>query len=162
MNIPSSRFVAVLALTATGALLIPMLATAASAVAPGQAATQAPITLTSPVTGNATNGKQLYYDHACYSCHGYNGETGARAFVPNWPGVLTTEASFLAFLRLRADVAPEQPSTNMPNYPAASLSDTQARDIYAYIRSFKSDPPLLEKIPTMTRILERAQRSYKP
>jgi mono/diheme cytochrome c family protein len=119
-------------------------------------------TLTSPVTGNAITGKKLYYDHACYSCHGFNGETGARAFVPNWPANLATERSFIAFLRGRANVAPLQPSTSMPNYPVESLSDAQARDVYAYIRSFKSSPPPVEKIPVMTQILAGAQKPYKP
>ena len=88
-----------------------------------QGATAKPVTtLTSPVTGNAVAGKKLYYDHACYSCHGFNGETGARAFVPNWPANLATERSFIAFLRGRANLAPVQPSTSMPNYPVESLS----------------------------------------
>jgi len=119
-------------------------------------------TLASPVTGNAVNGKKLYYDHACYSCHGFNGETGARTFVPNWPANLATERSFLAFLRGRANVAPVQPSTSMPNYSVASLSDAQARDIYAYIRTFKSSPPPLEKIQAMDQILAAAKKPYKP
>src|SRR6185369_9896310 len=38
---------------------------------------------TSPVTGNAANGKKFYYEYTCYGCHGFNGETG-RAFVGNW------------------------------------------------------------------------------
>ena len=78
----------------------------APAAAPAASAT----TLTSPVTGSAVKGKQLYYDHACYSCHGFNGETGARAFVPNWPANLATERSFMAFLRGRSNVAPVQQS----------------------------------------------------
>jgi len=119
-------------------------------------------TLTSPVTGNAVSGKKLYYEHACYSCHGYNGETGARAFVPNWPANLATERSFIAFLRGRANVAPVQPSTSMPNYPVESLSDAQTKDVYAYIRSFKSAPPPVEKIPAMTQILAAAQKPYRP
>ena len=128
----------------------------------GGAAPAAAKALTSPVSGSAVKGKQLYYDHACYSCHGFNGETGARAFVPDWPANLATERSFIAFLRGRANLAPVQPSTSMPNYPAQSLSDAQAKDIYAYIRSFTSRQPPLEKIPTMTQILEAAQKPYKP
>ena len=119
-------------------------------------------TLTSPVTGNAVTGKKLYYDHACYSCHGFNGETGARAFVPNWPANLATERSFIAFLRGRANVAPVQPSTSMPNYPVESMSDAQAKDLYAYIRGFKSSPPPVEKIPVMSQILAAAKKPYKP
>ena len=118
-------------------------------------------TLTSPVTGNAVTGKKLYYDYACYSCHGFNGETGARPFVPNWPANLATERSFTALLRGRANVAPVQPSTAMPNYPVESLSDAQARDIYAFIRSFKSAPPPIEKIPVMSQILAAAKKPYK-
>jgi mono/diheme cytochrome c family protein len=118
-------------------------------------------TLTSPVTGNSARGKQLYYDYACYSCHGFNGETGARTFVPNWPANLATEGSFIAYLRGRANVAPVQPSTSMPNYPVESLSDAQARDIYAHIRTFKSAPPTVDKIGTMQQILEAAKKPYK-
>ena len=117
---------------------------------------------TSPVTGNATRGKGLYYSYACYSCHGYNGETGARAFVPNWPAMLATESSFLAFLRARANQAPAQPSTSMPNYAAETLSDTQAKDIYAYIRSFTVHATSPDKNPTMNAILANAQKPYKP
>jgi len=131
--------------------------------AQGQGSAQATAKpLTSPVTGNAVTGKKLYYDHACYSCHGFNGETGARPFVPNWPANLATERSFTAFLRGRANVAPVQPSTSMPNYPVESVSDAQAKDIYAYIRSFKSAQPQVEKIPVMNQILAAAKKPYKP
>ena len=135
----------------------------ASGSAQGQAqGTAKPVTtLTSPVTGNTVTGKKLYYDHACYSCHGFNGETGARPFVPNWPVNLATERSFMAFLRGRANVAPLQPSTSMPNYPVESVSDAQARDIYAYIRSFKSAQPPVDKIPVMNQILAAAKKPYK-
>jgi mono/diheme cytochrome c family protein len=129
--------------------------------APAQTA-KPPAAPTSPVTGSAVTGKKLYYDHACYSCHGFNGETGARPFVPNWPANLATERSFTAFLRGRANLSPVQPSTAMPNYPVESLSDAQARDLYAYIRSFKSAPPPLEKIPVMNQILSAAKKAYKP
>jgi mono/diheme cytochrome c family protein len=133
----------------------------AAAGAPATPAAKPVTALTSPVTGNAVTGKKLYYDHACYSCHGFNGETGARPFVPNWPANLATERSFIAFLRGRANVAPVQPSTAMPNYPVESLSDAQARDVYAYIRSFKSAPPPIEKIPVMNQILAAAKKPYK-
>jgi mono/diheme cytochrome c family protein len=132
-----------------------------TAGAPAAPAAKPVTALTSPVTGNAVTGKKLYYDHACYSCHGFNGETGARPFVPNWPANLATERSFTAFLRGRANVAPVQPSTAMPNYPVESLSDAQARDVYAYIRSFKSAPPPIEKIPVMNQILVAAKKPYK-
>ncbi len=115
---------------------------------------------TSPVTGNAANGKKLYYDYSCYGCHGFNGETG-RAFVGNW-GNLQTEAGFIAFLRLRGDRASSTPATSMPNFPESTLSDKQAKDIYAYIRTFKSNSPELKNIPTLNAIVDAASRPYKP
>jgi mono/diheme cytochrome c family protein len=117
---------------------------------------------TSPVTGNAVGGKKLYEAYSCYACHGYNGETG-RAFVGNWSANLATESSFIAFLRGRANVAPVQPSTSMPNFSADTLSDAQAKDIYAYIRTFRSHAPEhAEDIPVFNQILGAARSSAKP
>jgi mono/diheme cytochrome c family protein len=111
---------------------------------------------TSPVTGNAANGKTLYYDYGCYACHGYNGETGARPFVGTW-GHLTTEETFLTFLRGRANVAPIVPSALMPNFGEDALPDKQAKDIYAYIRTFKSTAPDLKNIRTLNAIVDAAK-----
>src|SRR6267143_4630514 len=116
---------------------------------------------TSPVSGNSGNGKALYYSYSCYACHGYNGETG-RAFVGNWSANLASEENFIRFLRGRANVAPATPSTSMPNFPENSVSDKQAKDIYAYIRTFKSNAPELKDIPTLNQIIEGASRPYKP
>jgi mono/diheme cytochrome c family protein len=116
---------------------------------------------TSPVSGNAALGKPLYYNHGCYGCHGFNGETG-RAFVGNWSSNLQTEENFLRFLRARANVAPATPATNMPNFPENSLNDKQAKDIYAYIRTFTSHAPPLANITTLNDIVKAASRPYKP
>ena len=116
----------------------------------------------SPATGNPGSGKKLYEAYSCYACHGFNGETGARAFVSNRSATLATEANFISFLRARANLAPTQPSTSMPNYSAATLSDPQARDIYAYVRTFKSTAPLPDQIPVFNQILTGSQRPYKP
>jgi len=115
---------------------------------------------TSPVTGNAAIGKTLYFAYSCYACHGYNGETG-RALVGTW-GNLATETGFITFLRARANQAPATPSTGMPHYPDSTLSDPQAKDLYAYIRSFKSNAPDLKDIPTLNQIVAAASRPYKP
>ena len=131
----------------------------ARATAPAPVTSKSP---TSPATGDAVNGKKLYFEYACYSCHGYNGETGVRPFVPNWPANLATESSFIAFLRGRANAAPVQPSTSMPNYAAQTLSDVSARDIYAYIRTFKSNAPPADQIAVFRQILASAQKAAKP
>jgi mono/diheme cytochrome c family protein len=114
---------------------------------------------TSPVTGNAGNGKGLYYSYGCYACHGYNGETGARAFVGRW-GNLSTEQAFITFLRGRANVAPLVPSTSMPNFGESSMSDQKAKDIYAYIRTFKSSAPTAND-PTLSAIVAGAKEEKK-
>jgi mono/diheme cytochrome c family protein len=112
---------------------------------------------TSPVTGDASQGRDLYYRYACYSCHGYTGETGARVFVPDWPVTLATEEVFIRFLRGRASISPDLPSTSMPSYAERTLSDAQAKDIYAFIRTFRSHAPPLEEIDVLQRILDEAQ-----
>ncbi len=138
--------------------LVPIAATGAQR---GGAPAGNPTPPASPVKGNAANGKALYFNHTCYGCHGYNGETG-RAFVGNWGANLASEENFIKFLRGRANVAPVTPSTSMPNYPENSLNDRQARDIYAYIRTFKSNAPDLKDIPTLNAIIKGASRPYKP
>ena len=125
------------------------------------AATGNPAPPTSPVSGNAATGKALYYNHGCYGCHGFNGETG-RAFVGNWTSNLANEDNFIRFLRARANVAPATPSTSMPNFPESSMNDRQAKDIYAFIRTFKSNAPPLENVPTLNEIVKAASRPYKP
>jgi mono/diheme cytochrome c family protein len=113
-----------------------------------------------PVTGNALSGQALYFEHACYSCHGYTGETGVRALVGS--GFLVSPAVFTNFLRLRAEQNPVLPSTQMPNYPESSLSDSEVLDLYAYIRTFTSHAPPLEDIPTLNAIIDAASRPRSP
>ena len=72
-----------------------------------------------------------------------------------------TEERFLGFLRGRANVAPVPPSTSMPNFGESSLPDKQAKDIYAYIRTFKSTAPELKDIPTLNAIVDAAKQDKK-
>ena len=111
------------------------------------------------VAGDAARGKQLFYDHVCYGCHGYNGETGVRDLVGTGSPIVENVETFIAFLRLRADLAPLFPTTRMPNYAESTLSDDDARDIFAYIRSFVLDAPRVEDIPALRAILESAAGS---
>jgi mono/diheme cytochrome c family protein len=112
-------------------------------------------------SGNPARGKQLYYDHGCYGCHGFNGETGVRRLVGTGSSVLENADSFVAFLRLRADAAPLLPSTSMPSYPVTALSDAAARDIYSYVRTFVLDAPDPKGIATLQTIVDSAKVPYK-
>jgi mono/diheme cytochrome c family protein len=111
--------------------------------------------------GDAARGKELYYDHGCYGCHGYNGETGARDLVGTNSPLIANADTFVLYLRLRADYVPLLPSTRMPTYPESALNDADARDIYAYVSGFELNAPEVEDIPALQAILESAGRSLE-
>lgn len=108
-------------------------------------------------TGNATTGESLFLQFACYSCHGYNG-TGRRPLSVATSGILGNESVFLRYLRLRGDENPVNPKNSMPNYARESLSDAQARDIFAYLQTLTDNPPALEDVAVMQDILQDAER----
>jgi mono/diheme cytochrome c family protein len=103
-------------------------------------------------------GKQLYYDHGCYGCHGFNGETGRPRLAGKGIPILETPETFIAFLRSRADAMPLLPSTSMPSYPVTALTDSEARDIYAYVRTFVLNAPDPRRIVPLQTIID----SVKP
>ena len=87
--------------------------------------------------GNAANGKKLFETIGCFECHGYAGQGGGAG--PKLIDPPVWEA-FIAQLRT--------PRQQMPPYTARVLTDQQAADIYAHIRTFPkaADPasiPLL-------------------
>ena len=112
------------------------------------------------ISGNAEKGEQLYYNFSCYSCHGYGG-TGKTPLSSETSGILGSESLFLAYLRLRADQNPINPKNSMPNYAVSTLSDKQALDIYAYLRSLNDDPPAVADNPVMQEMLDAAKARGK-
>ncbi len=112
-------------------------------------------------TADPIKGKQLYYEHGCYGCHGFNGETGVRRLVGTGSSLLESPEAFVAFLRLRADIVPLLPSTSMPSYPVTALSDAQARDIYSYVRTFVLHSPDPKGIPALQAIIDSANEPYR-
>ena len=108
------------------------------------------------IKGDAEKGEQLFYSFGCYSCHGYNA-TMRVPLVGDASGIMSSEQIFLSYLRLRADQNPVNPRNTMPNYSAQTLSDEQALDIYAYIKSLRDDPPALADDPVMQEILDTAK-----
>ena len=108
------------------------------------------------LSGDIEIGEQLYYNFACYSCHGYNA-TMRVPLVGDASGIMSSKQVFLTYLRLRADQNPINPKNAMPNYAASTLSDEQALDIYAYIKSVKDESPEVEDNPVMQEILDAAK-----
>ena len=101
-------------------------------------------------------GNALFLDYACYSCHGYHG-SGRTPLDPATSGILSSEALFIRYLRLRGDQHPVNPSNSMPHYAEAVLSDAQAKDLYAYLVSLDHDAPAVEDIPVFRELLDDAQ-----
>lgn len=76
--------------------------------------------------GSADKGKQLFLRDGCYACHGTRGAGGGIAgpqLAPNPPPF----AAMLLQLR--------SPAYRMPLYNRKVLSDPEAADIYAYLKS---------------------------
>jgi mono/diheme cytochrome c family protein len=111
---------------------------------------------TESVTGDAENGEQLYFEHACYACHGYTG-IGRKNLANNVSGIMVSEEVFLTYLRARPGMNPEVPTQSMPNYSEATLSNADARDIYSYIRTFRDNPPEIAEIPALEALLKAAE-----
>ena len=101
-------------------------------------------------------GKQLYYDHGCFACHGYNG-IGKHNLANDVSAIMTSEKVYLAFIRARSELNPPLPSQKMPHYPESSLSDQEALSIYAYIKTFRDTPPKSSEAAALKAIIEGAQ-----
>jgi mono/diheme cytochrome c family protein len=85
-------------------------------------------------TGDAVNGKRLYLADGCFECHGRAGQ-GGRFNYPT-PALAQIELpvdSFIAYLR-------EAPN-DMPSFSADVLSDKDAADIHAFLRSLPGPRP---------------------
>ncbi len=106
-------------------------------------------------------GKQLYYEHGCYGCHGFNGETGVRRLVGTGSSILESPDAFVTFLRLRADARPLLPSATMPSYPVTALSDADALRLYSYVRTFVLHAPDAKGIATLQTIIDSAATPYR-
>jgi cytochrome c553 len=104
----------------------------------------------------ADRGGQLYWVHGCYGCHGFDGKSRMMPLSTETSGILASEATFIGFLRMRADQNPMLPSTRMPNYPEASLSDDEARAIYEHILAIQSSDPEVEDVPLLKAYLDAA------
>ena len=78
--------------------------------------------------GDAANGKRLYLSTGCFECHGRVGQGGA--FNGPAPALAQTRLPFEAFkAQLR------EPSSDMPPYAAAVMSDRDVADIFAFLRA---------------------------
>jgi mono/diheme cytochrome c family protein len=79
-------------------------------------------------SGDAVNGKRLYLDDNCFTCHGRAGQGGA--YNGPAPALAKTAMPFEGFLGQMRN-----PSNDMPAYAAQVMPDQAVADIYAYVQS---------------------------
>jgi mono/diheme cytochrome c family protein len=85
-------------------------------------------------SSDAANGKRVYLADGCFVCHGRAGQGGAMNYpAPAIAQVEMPVESFLAYLR--------NAPNDMPAYTTAVLSDKDATDIYAFLRSLPGRKP---------------------
>ena len=82
-------------------------------------------------TGDPENGKRLFVADGCWQCHNYNGSGGRQG--ARLAQTKLSAQGLINYIR--------KPRT-MPAYSAKVLSDKEATDIWAYIRTFPDPPPL--------------------
>lgn len=85
--------------------------------------------------GDPVNGQRVYLADGCFECHGRSGQGGAMNYqTPALAKLELPVDSFVAFLR----AAPN----DMPTFSAEVLSDNDAIDIYAFLRSLPGRQPV--------------------
>ena len=85
-------------------------------------------------TGDPVNGTRLYMADGCFECHGRSGQGGRfNYFTPSLAQIELPVDSFISFLR-------EAPN-DMPSFSTAVLSDKEAADIHAFLRSLPGRRP---------------------
>jgi mono/diheme cytochrome c family protein len=108
-----------------------------AALAFGQGRGQQPVP-----TGDAKRGETYYAKYGCWECHGYTGQTGNGARLAT---TALNANGFMNYIR--------SPRTNqMPLYSAKVISDQDAADLFAYIKTFKK-PPEAKDIPLLQQII---------
>ena len=86
---------------------------------------------TTPVAGNAQNGRKLFAADGCYQCHGYE----AQGATPTGPRLGPRPIAFVQFSKYV-----RQPTGQMPPYTSKVVPDAALADIYAFLQSLPSPP----------------------
>jgi len=90
--------------------------------------------------GDAKVGQQIFRDDGCWECHGTVGQGGAIT----GPRLAHTALPYEAFVQqLRV------PQNAMPPYESTILSDTDAANIYAWLKSLPA-PEAAKSIPLLS------------
>ena len=85
--------------------------------------------------GDAANGQRVYLADGCFTCHGRLGEGGN--YYGTTPVLAKTELPYEGFVQQLRD-----PVRVMPPYTAAVLSDKEAADIFAFLKTLPGRRPV--------------------
>jgi mono/diheme cytochrome c family protein len=96
----------------------------------------------STTAANPGNGQRLFVKYGCYECHGYLGQGststgGTRLGPPQIP-----LSAFVSYVR--------EPTGQMPPYTAQVISNEDLAEIYNFLKSIPSPPPL-KSIPLLNQ-----------
>jgi mono/diheme cytochrome c family protein len=90
--------------------------------------------LAEDAAGDAANGKAVYAKLRCFTCHGRAGQGGAYNYpAPALASLELPVEAFQAFLR--------EPPNDMPAFSPAVLSDKEAADMWAFLRTLPGRRP---------------------
>jgi mono/diheme cytochrome c family protein len=109
--------------------------------------------------GNAANGKKLFSESRCISCHTVEGKGNGSAPELSKVASSVTRGWLLAFLR---DPQGFYPRTKMPRY---HFSETESRDVVAYmedeLRDFDAPKETLTPIPVNQTLAENGAKLFR-
>jgi mono/diheme cytochrome c family protein len=85
-----------------------------------------------PDTAALQNGRTVYMQNQCYSCHGTHGQGGERNAGPR---IAPNPFPFAAFeMQLR------KPRSVMPRYTERDIDAARLKDLYAFVQSMPTAP----------------------
>jgi mono/diheme cytochrome c family protein len=109
--------------------------------------------------GDAANGKKLFSEGRCISCHTVEGKGNASAPELSKVASAATRGWLLAFLR---DPQAFAPRTRMPRY---HFSDAESRDVVAYmqdeLRDYEAPQNILEPVRVNQTLAETGQTLFR-
>jgi len=109
--------------------------------------------------GDAANGKKLFSESRCISCHTVEGKGNASAPELSKVASSVTRGWLLAFLR---DPQSFYPRTRMPRY---HFSESESRDVAAYIedemRDFDAPKDMLAPVHVNQTLAEKGERLFR-
>ncbi len=109
--------------------------------------------------GDAANGKKLFSESRCISCHTVEGKGNGSAPELSKVASWATRGWLLAFLR---DPQSFYPRTKMPRY---HFSETESRDVVAYIedelRDFDAPKDMLAPVRVNQTLAEKGEKLFR-